>query len=144
MPRIVAASPTECQREIDRIIGRTFAYGALTAILAGLYSASVRLFNWLFVDVTGQNSEATLVLTTLVLATTFTPIKSRLEKVAERRFKFDSTGGRDAPAAGIAATMNPGAMAALEQHIDARIDTAVQRAVDAAMHARKAGSSRAR
>lgn len=73
--------------DIDRIIGRTFAYGALTAILAGLYSASVRGFNWVFVALTGEESEAALVLTTLVLATTFTPIKTRLEKIAGERFK---------------------------------------------------------
>lgn len=72
--------------DIDTIIGRTVAYGALTAILAGLYAASVRLFNALFVAVTGEESEAALVLTTLVLATTFTPIKGRLERLAAKRF----------------------------------------------------------
>jgi hypothetical protein len=68
--------------QIDTIIGRTFVYAGLTAILAGLYAASIRLFTWLFVEVTGESSDAALVLTTLVLATTFTPIKGRLEKVA--------------------------------------------------------------
>jgi hypothetical protein len=72
--------------EIDRIISRTVAYGALTAVLAGLYAASVRGFNAIFVAVTGQESEGALVLSTLVLATTFTPIKSTLEKLAARRF----------------------------------------------------------
>ena len=72
--------------DIDTIIGRTVAYGALTAILAGVYAASVRGFNALFVALTGQESEATLVLTTLVLATTFTPIKTYLEKLAAKRF----------------------------------------------------------
>lgn len=77
--------------DIDRIIGRTFAYGALTAILAGLYAASVRGFNWVFVSLTGEESEAALVLTTLVLATTFTPIKSRLEKIAGARLRPQPT-----------------------------------------------------
>lgn len=72
--------------DIDAIIGRTIAYGALTAILAGVYAASVRGFNAIFVAVTGQESEAALVLTTLVLATTFTPIKTYLEKLAAKRF----------------------------------------------------------
>ena len=36
---------------------------------------------------TGAESEAALVLTTLLLATTFTPIKKRLEDVVERRYK---------------------------------------------------------
>jgi hypothetical protein len=72
--------------EIDKIIGRTFAYGALTAILAGLYTASLRLFNAVFVATTGEGSEAALVLTTLILATSFTPIKARLERLAAKRF----------------------------------------------------------
>jgi hypothetical protein len=72
--------------EIDRIISRTVAYGLLTAVLAGLYTASVRLFNTLFVALTGESNEAALVLTTLVLATTFTPIKKQLETLAAKRF----------------------------------------------------------
>jgi hypothetical protein len=73
--------------DIDLLISRTFVYGSLVAILAGLYAAAVRLFNAVFVDVTGVGSEEVLVITTLVLATTFTPIKKRLEDIVERRYK---------------------------------------------------------
>jgi hypothetical protein len=73
--------------DIDRVISRTFVYGALTAILAGLYAASIKLFTSFFVDVTRQSSDTALVLTTLVLATTFTPIKGRLEGVAASWFR---------------------------------------------------------
>ncbi len=72
--------------EIDFLINRTFVFGALTAVLAGLYAAGIRFFQVLFVAVTGQESDGALVLTTLVLATTFTPIKSRLEAIAARRY----------------------------------------------------------
>ena len=68
--------------DIDRLISRTFVYGLLTAILAGLYSALIRPLQRGLVDVTGQSSETALVLTTLILATTFTPIKKRLEEIA--------------------------------------------------------------
>src|SRR4029453_14229739 len=68
--------------EIDRLVERTFVYGALTAILAGLYAATIRLLEALFVGVTGQSSDAALIIATLVLATTFTPGKSRLEHLA--------------------------------------------------------------
>jgi hypothetical protein len=72
--------------DIETIIGRTLVYGGLTAILAGMYAAAIRLFNWLFVEMTGESSDAALVLTTLVLATTFTPIKGWLEaRVAARK-----------------------------------------------------------
>jgi hypothetical protein len=73
--------------DIDVIVDRAFVYGALTAILAGLYAASVRLFQALFTGVTGESSDAALVLTTLVLATSFTPIKRRLETIVERRYR---------------------------------------------------------
>ncbi|MEA2621133.1 MAG: hypothetical protein QOH61_43 [Chloroflexota bacterium] len=69
--------------EIDQLVGKTFVYGALTAILAGVYAASLRLFQTVFVTVTGQDSDAALVITTLILATTFTPIKDRLEKLVK-------------------------------------------------------------
>jgi hypothetical protein len=112
--------------DIDRIIGRTFAYGALTAILAGVYSASIRLFNWLFVDLTGQESEVALVLTTLILATSFTPIKTWLEKGAARRFKFDqpavATMSNPLPAGVAAAVMFTPEQQAF---IDARIEAAI-------------------
>lgn len=73
--------------DIDVIVDRALVYGALTAILAGLYAASIRLFQAIFTSVTGESSDAALVLTTLVLATSFTPIKRRLETIVERRYR---------------------------------------------------------
>lgn len=73
--------------EIDTLINRAIVYGALTAILAGLYTASIGLFQRLFVAVTGERSDAAIVLTTLVLASAFTPVKAWLQGAADRRFK---------------------------------------------------------
>ncbi len=73
--------------DIDLIIHRTLVYGALTAILAGLYSGSISLFQKLFVAVTGEKSDAAIVITTLILASTFTPIKTRLQAIVDRRFR---------------------------------------------------------
>ena len=73
--------------EIDTLINRAIVYGALTAILAGLYTASIGLFQRLFVAVTGERSDAAIVLTTLVLASAFTPVKVWLQGAADRRFK---------------------------------------------------------
>jgi hypothetical protein len=73
--------------DIDVLINRTFVYASLVAILAGLYAASIQLFKAIFVAVTGDESDAAIVITTLILATTFTPIKNRLEEIAKRRFK---------------------------------------------------------
>lgn len=72
--------------EIDRILGRAFVYGAMTAFVAGVYTASIRLFRWGFTSLTGEGSDLALVITTLLLATTFTPIKRALESAVERSF----------------------------------------------------------
>jgi hypothetical protein len=130
--------------DIDTIIGRTFAYGLLTAILAGLYAASVRLFNALFVVFTGRADETALVLSTLVLATTFTPIKSRLERVAARRFSpvvpddrtSEIRSGGD-PRAEIDADALSAMEARLGARLEARVEAAVRRAVDDALRERE-------
>jgi hypothetical protein len=77
--------------EIDRIISRTLVYGLLTAVLAGLYAASVGLMQRVSQAVTGANTDAAVVLTTLIVVTAFTPVKSGLQRVVDRRF----AGGRD-------------------------------------------------
>jgi hypothetical protein len=72
--------------DIDLIINRALVYGALTAILAGLYSGSISLFQKVFIALTGEKSDAAIVVTTLILASTFTPIKTRLQAVVDKRF----------------------------------------------------------
>jgi hypothetical protein len=73
--------------EIDLIINRALLYSALTAILAGLYAASISLFQKVFIALTGAKSDAAIVITTLILATTFTPIKTRLQTIIDRRYR---------------------------------------------------------
>ncbi len=73
--------------DIDLIINRTLVYGPLTAILAGAYVASIGLSQRLFVALTGSKSDAAVVLTTLVVASAFTPVKTRLQGFVDQRFK---------------------------------------------------------
>jgi hypothetical protein len=75
--------------DIDRLINRALVYGALTAILAGVFTAAVGLAQRLFVAATGQTSDAAIVGTTLVVATLYAPLRKRLEAFVDRRFKFD-------------------------------------------------------
>jgi hypothetical protein len=109
--------------DIDVLISRTFVYGSLVAILAGLYAASIRLFNALFVGATGVGSEEVLVITTLILATTFTPIKKRLEEIVERRYKKPAEAA--APLAGATAS-DLVADPAFFEAIDARLRAIVR------------------
>jgi hypothetical protein len=72
---------------IDFIINRTLVYIPLTGILTGLYSAVIALLQRIFMAVTGERSDAAVVMTTLILASTFTPIKNALQGAVDRRFK---------------------------------------------------------
>ena len=73
--------------DIDLIINRTVVYGPLTGILMGLYIASIRLFQALFIRVVGEDSNFTILLSTLILAAIFMPIRLRLQALADRYFK---------------------------------------------------------
>jgi hypothetical protein len=73
--------------DIDLLINRTLVYGSLTAVLAGVYTASIALMQRLFVALTGERSDAAIVATTLVVVVAFTPIKNRLQTLVDRRFK---------------------------------------------------------
>ena len=75
--------------EIDRIINRTLVYGLLTALLAGLYAASVGLMQQVSRAATGADSDAAIILTTLLVVTAFTPVRARLQTFVDHRFKED-------------------------------------------------------
>ena len=73
--------------DIDVIIGRALVYIPLTGILGGLYTAGVATFQRVFVILTGDRSDAAIIITTLVLASMFTPIRNWLQAMVDRRFK---------------------------------------------------------
>jgi hypothetical protein len=72
--------------DIDVLIRHAIVYIPLMALLGGLYAASVALFQRLFIAITGDRSDAAIVLTTLILAAIFTPARKVLETAVERRF----------------------------------------------------------
>lgn len=93
--------------DIDVLIGHALVYVPLTAILAGLYAASVALFQRLFTAITGQNSDAAIVITTLILAAVFTPARKALEGVVERRFRPPLPAGQPVAAQALVALDDP-------------------------------------
>jgi hypothetical protein len=76
--------------DIDLVINRTLVYLPLTGILAGLFAASITLSQKLSIALTGQQSDAATILTTLIVVAAFTPVKDRLQAVVDRRFKEGS------------------------------------------------------
>src|SRR6185295_15937275 len=75
--------------EIDRIVNRALVYGVVTAILAGVFAGVTVLTQRIFVAMTGQKSDAAIVLTTLAVAAMFAPVRKRVELIVDRYFKYD-------------------------------------------------------
>jgi hypothetical protein len=81
--------------EIDIIINRTLVYGALTATLVALYFGGVTATQAIFRTLTGQEQQAQLaiVVSTLVIAALFNPLRRRIQAFIDRRFyrrKYDA------------------------------------------------------
>ena len=70
--------------DIDVLISRTFVYGSLLALAAGVYSASIRLFQYFFVLATGNKSDFAFVISTLILGAAFLPARKREEPLQDR------------------------------------------------------------
>jgi hypothetical protein len=81
--------------DIDVVINRTLVYGALTAMLALVYLGGVTATEAIFRALTGQEKQPQLavVVSTLVIAALFTPLRHRIQSFIDRRFyrrKYDA------------------------------------------------------
>jgi hypothetical protein len=113
--------------EIDHLINRTLVYVPLTALLAGLYAATVALLQRVFQSVTGDKSDAAIIISTLILASVFTPVRKWLEGIVERRFKTTASGIQ---------TVGATPAAAEGPEWDARVAAVARRVVRAELDAR--------
>jgi hypothetical protein len=74
--------------EIDTLINRTLVYGALSASLVVVYFGGVAATGAIFRALTGQERQPQLavVVSTLVIAALFNPLRRRIQSFIDRRF----------------------------------------------------------
>ena len=82
--------------EIDALINRTLVYGSLTAMLVAVYFGGVAAGQAILRTLTGQEQQPQLaiVVSTLVIAALFNPLRRRIQFLIDRRFyrsKYDAT-----------------------------------------------------
>ena len=72
--------------DIDVLINRALVYGLLTATSAAAYFGGVIVLQGIFRGVTGQESGLEVVVSTLVVAGLFVPLRRRVQGLIDRRF----------------------------------------------------------
>lgn len=79
--------------DIDRILSRTLGWAIVTAVLVGVYAASVVGLGGVARALTGSSSDLVVALSTLAVAAAFAPVRTRVQLLVDRRFNRARTDG---------------------------------------------------
>ena len=71
--------------DIDRLVSRTIAYTAITAVLLSVFGGAILLSQTLLAPLTGADTIA-VAASTLLAAGLFQPLRGRVQRVVDRRF----------------------------------------------------------
>jgi hypothetical protein len=72
--------------DVDILIRRTLVYSMLTATLALVFFGGVTLLQSIFSAISNQQSEISVVISTLAIAALFNPLRKRVQDFVDRRF----------------------------------------------------------
>jgi hypothetical protein len=79
--------------DIDLLIRKTLIYSMLTGILGAVYFGGIVLTQQIFRTATGETPDIVIVISTLLIAALFSPIRRRVQDTIDRRFyrrKYDA------------------------------------------------------
>jgi hypothetical protein len=79
--------------DIDIIVRRTLQYSVLSGLLGFTYFGLITILQGVFRSVSGQQSEISIVLSTLAIAALFFPLRNRVQEFIDKRFyrkKYDA------------------------------------------------------
>lgn len=79
--------------DIDILINRTLVYVTLTALVVAIYIGSILALQFLLRGIINQNNDVAIVISTLVIAALFQPLRHRIQAIIDRRFyrrKYDA------------------------------------------------------
>lgn len=78
--------------DIDALINKTLVYGMLTGILLAVYIGCIIGLQAIFREIVHQDSDVAIIISTLLIAALFQPLRKRIQAIIDRRFfrrKYD-------------------------------------------------------